>query len=397
MLQTLSQSPFDHEFVQNPYPFYQEAQLLGDLFYWSDYNQIAAVSHSAVGTFLRDRRWGREVPEEFRTETPAHIEPFMRLERHSMLELDPPHHTRLRGLVNRAFTSRRVNSLEPEIAEIAEMLITGRDVSSMEIQKSFGEQLPVLVIARLLGMPDDMSDQLLSWSHDMVAMYQANRNFEIELRAARAAAEFTDFMSDQIDRKRIEPADDLVSDLIRAEDDQGRLNRDEMVSTCILLLNAGHEATAYALGNGVKAIIESGRDPSDVLSKDNRVLTVEEVLRFDPPLHIFERYCKERLTLFGEDFERGDKVSVLLAAANRDPEAFERPDEFIPERRGPVNLSFGAGIHFCVGAPLARLEMAVGLSKLFEIHPRLSIAETPRYADRYHFHGLEELWVSAGS
>ena len=394
-LDSHTQSPVEPSFVQDPYPFYQKARQSGDLFLWTDYDRISAVSHRAVGKFLRDRRWGREIPAEFRSDAPDHLEPFMRLERNSMLELDPPDHTRLRGLVNRAFTSRRINGLEPMISEISEQLVTGHNGQPFELQKSFAERLPVMVIARLLGVPEDTCDQLLSWSHDMVAMYQANRDHEAELGAAKAAAEFTEFMNGQIEIKRSAPANDLVTDLIAVEDEQGKLTRDEMISTCILLLNAGHEATAFAIGNGIKAIIESGLDPAEILAPGNRESTVEEILRFDPPLHIFERYAKEDMELFGQGFCRGDMVAVLLAAANRDPEVFEQPDDFIPARTGAGHTSFGAGIHFCVGAPLARLEMAAGLATLFNIHPDLRLEDTPRYADRYHFHGLEELWVTS--
>ena len=397
MLQSLTQSPSEPQFVQNPYQFYRTARKAGDLFLWTDYDRVSAVSHQAVSAILRDRNWGREIPSEFRQASPEHLEPFMQLERNSMLEMDPPDHTRLRGLVNRAFTSRRVNSLEPEIRRIAECLATGHVSQTIELQRSFAEQLPVMVISSLLGVPEEMCGQLLSWSHDMVAMYQANRDLPKELQAAKSAAEFAAFVREQIERKRAEPANDLISDLITAEDEHGRLTSNEMVSTCILLLNAGHEATAYSIGNGIKAIVESGQDPADLLSPARRDATVEEILRFDPPLHIFERHAKRDQSLFGQRFSRGDTVSVLLAAANRDPDVFRSPDDFIPGRAVAGHTSFGAGIHFCVGAPLARLELAVGLSTLFEVHPQLSLTEAPRYADRYHFHGLEELWVSLGN
>ena len=396
MLQSFSQSPADQDFIQDPYPFYRKARASGDLFMWADYDQLSAVSHRAVSRFLRDRRWGREIPPEFRQPPPAHLEPFTSLEQNSMLELDPPVHTRLRGLVNRAFTSRRINSLEPDIRDLATELIMAQDGACIELHRNFAERLPVMVIARLLGIEESMCSQLLAWSHDMVAIYQANRDHQAELRAASAAAEFTGFMRSQIEKKRASPANDLVSDLIAARDEDARLTSDEMVSTCILLLNAGHEATAYAIGNGIKAILESGQDPQQLLSPANRDATVEEILRFDPPLHIFERWAKEDQELFGVEFRRGDKVAVLLAAANRDPDVFDRPGEFIADRPASPHTSFGAGIHFCVGAPLARLELAVGLSTLFELFPNLAIARPPRYADRYHFHGLEELWVTIG-
>jgi len=295
-------------------------------------------------------------------------------------------------LVNRAFTSRQISSMEAEIRELSHVLID-RLPATAELQKNFCESLPVMVIARLLGVQTAMCAQMLEWSHDMVAMYQARRDREIEDRAACAAAEFTEFMQGEIDARRQNPSDDLISKLIAARDNEQRLTNEEMISNCILLMNAGHEATANAMGNGVKTILESGLDPAEILSSDMREATVEEILRYDPPLHIFERWAKSDQEMFGHEFHRGDMVALVLAAANRDPEIFDQPARFDPGRRQRTHTSFGAGIHFCVGAPLARLELAVGLSALFERCPKLALAEPPTYADRYHFHGLEALWV----
>ncbi len=364
----------------------------GDLFYWEDFKQVSAVSYRAVNAFFRDRHWGREIPDDLRPKPKPHLEPFTTLERHSMLELDPPRHTRLRGLVNRAFTSRAISSLEPDIEKLADQLID-QFPERAELQRNFCENLPVMVIARLLGVQLEMCGQMLDWSHDMVAMYQAKRDLEIERKAAKATVEFTEFIRSEIARRRAAPSDDLISALIVAEDDEGKLSNDEMISICILLLNAGHEATANSMGNAIKAIIESEFDPADLLSPEMRDATVEEVLRFDPPLHIFQRQAKCRSEMFGHRFERGDEVALILAAANRDPAVYDRPEVFDPWRTSRTHTSFGAGIHFCVGAPLARLEMAIGLSVLFERCPNLAIAEPPLYANRYHFHGLEELWV----
>ena len=394
MLKSFSQSMSEPEFVQNPYRFYEKVRSAGDLFLWTDRNQACAISHRAANAILRGRSWGREKPGGPQHASPRHLRPFMQLERHSMLELDPPEHTRLRALVNRAFTRRRVDSLEPAIRRIAENLAGGFPDRTIELRKEFAERLPVMVIAELLGVPQSMCSQMLHWSHEMVAMYQANRDQEKELKAANAAAEFAAFIREQIEFKRTAPADDLMSDLISAEDEGGKLTGDEMVSTCILLLNAGHEATANSIGNGVKAIIESERSGGELLAPVGRQAAIEEVLRFDPPLHIFERHSKEDQFLYGQPFRRGETVAVLLAAANRDPSVFAHPDEFIPERAELGHVSFGAGIHFCVGAPLAKLELAVGLAVLFETFPRLEFAAPPIYADRYHFRGLEELWLN---
>jgi cytochrome P450 len=235
-----------------------------------------------------------------------------------------------------------------------------------------------------------MAGQLLDWSNAMVAMYQARRTEAIEDAAVAAATEFTDYLRRYVAEKRQRPADDLITHLIAAEAEGERLSTDELISTCVLLLNAGHEATVHTLGNGVKALIQTGtaaalfRDPAPA---------VEEVLRNDPPLHLFTRHVYEEVAIEGHVFRPGDEVGCLLAAANRDPAVWEAPARFDPARQVRPNASFGAGIHFCVGAPLARLELQIALPALFTRFPGLKIAEPPRYADLYHFHGLERLVV----
>ena len=391
-MKRLSQSLRDDAFIQNPYPFYGTARKHGDLVYWQDTGKVAAVSHRSVGQLFRNRAWGREIPQDLKPQQVSTATTFDWLAQNSMLELDPPRHTRLRGLVNRAFTSRNVVELETDIKDLAYMLLDHLPQQA-ELQKNFCEVLPVMVIARLLGVPADMCEQMLAWSHAMVAMYQANRDHKIETNAECAAKEFTDFIQCEIKNRRNAPKDDLISRLIEAEDKEGGLSIDELVSTCILLLNAGHEATANTLGSGIKTILASDLDPNRILAPTRRAGTVEEILRFDPPLHVFERQAKTDCELFGVSFRRGDVVALVLASANRDSAVWNSPDEFLPDRKTAAHTSFGAGIHFCVGAPLARLELAVGLAALFERYPNLTLAKEPRYADRYHFHGLEELWI----
>ncbi len=257
----------------------------------------------------------------------------------------------------------------------------------------------MIVIARLLGVPEEMSDQLLAWSNAMVAMYQSRRDRSIEDAANRAAADFAAFLRGYIAERRRAPRDDLLSALIAAESAGDRLSEPELVATCVLLLNAGHEATVHTIGNGVAAILRHGLDPRRLFADDAAtVATVEEILRFDPPLHLFTRYAREEVELFGHRFARGATVGLLLAAANRDPRRFPDPHRFDPARTGAdQHLSFGAGLHFCVGAPLARLELVAALPILFRRLPGLSLAATPAYADRYHFHGLERLPVRIDS
>jgi unspecific monooxygenase len=390
MIAGLSQSPTDPCFVQDPYPFYEAARAQGPLFHWTDYNLTCATSTTAVGAILRDRRFGREAPAEFAPTHPEHLAPFYAFEAHSMLDLEPPRHTRLRSLVLRAFTSRRIAALGPEIAALSHALIDALPAGEFDLLPAFATKLPVIIIARLLGVPEERSDDLLAWSNAMVGMYQARRTRETEDRAVAATLAFTAFMRGYVEERRSRPADDLITHLIAAEAEGERLTTDELITTCILLLNAGHEATVHTLGNGVKALIEAGADPA-WLSSAGIEATVEEILRFDPPLHLFTRWAYEDVEIAGHTFRRGDEVGCLLAAANRDPGVWDEPARFLPARPVRPNLSFGAGLHFCVGAPLARLELQIALPILFERLPGLRIAERPRYANLYHFHGLEAL------
>lgn len=389
IMKTLHQSPTDPDFVQDPAKFYARARRSGDLFFWAEYDMVCAVSHQAVHSILRDRRFGRECPADLVRPPPAHLVPFYKIEAHSLLELEPPRHTRIRGLLTRAFTSSRVKSLTPFIERLSHELIDAmpRD-TPFDLLPAYATPIPILTICRLLGVPADMSDQLLTWSHAMVAMYQANRSYEVEIAAAQAATEFSDFMRHYIDLRRKEPRDDLITELIAAEETGEKLSTDELVTTCILLLNAGHEATVHALANAAKCLIENGKPPVDERA-------IEESLRFDPPLHLFTRYAYEEVTLFGHSFKPGDQIALLLAAAGRDPKIWDAPDHFDPGRAVKQNLAFGGGLHFCIGAPLARLELSIALPALFQRLPNLTLAAPPKYADSYHFHGLTRLLVSA--
>jgi unspecific monooxygenase len=390
---TLSQSPTDPAFVQNPYPFYERARAAGPFFHWADYGRLSTGNHAAVSAIFRDRRFGREVPVEKRAPVPDHLRPFYAVEAHSMLELEPPRHTRLRSLVLRAFTSRRIAALQPEIAQLCHDLIDALPDGEFDLLGLFGQRLPVIVIARLLGVPEDMGDDLLRWSNAMVGMYQAGRDRAREDAAVAATEAFVAFMRSYVDQRRKTPSDDLITALIQAEQEGEKLSTDELITTCILLLNAGHEATVHSIGNGVKCLLESGA-PVSALGPDAIEGTVEEILRLDPPLHIFTRWAYEDVEVMGTPIPKGSEVQLLLAAANRDPGVWENPARFSPARPIKPNTSFGAGIHFCVGAPLARLELQTALPILFDRLPGLRLAAVPVYGNVYHFHGLERLMVA---
>lgn len=389
----VSLDPGDPDFFNDPYPAYRELRKTVPVFKWEEYGYWCFARHEDVAALLRDRRFGRQIlhvmsREELGwAETPSHLKPFYDFERHSLLETEPPVHTRLRGLVNRAFLSRTVERLRPRIAELAHELIDGfAEKREADLLDSFATPIPIFIIAELLGVPTELGPRLLQWSHDMVAMYQARRDEEIERKAVAATIAFSDFMRDYVRERRSRPGDDLLSHLVAAEMQGNALSEDELITTAILLLNAGHEATVHAIANGVKALLEMGHAPLEFGEGH-----VEELLRFDAPLHLFTRYALEDVDYHGVRLRKGETVGLLLGAANRDPARFAEPDRFDPSRMPNPHVSFGAGIHFCVGAPLARLELTVALPALFQRLPGLRLADKPRYRDSYHFHGLENL------
>ncbi len=389
-METLQQSPKDAGFVQNPYPFYERARAGGPFFRWQDYDLICTGNAAAVNAIFRDRRFGREPVDPL--PVPAHLAPFYAVEAHSMLELEPPRHTRLRNLVLRAFTSRRIAGLGPDVTALATELADALPAGEFDLLQAFAQPLPVRIIARLLGVPEGMAPDLLRWSNAMVGMYMAGRTREMEDKAVVATEAFVAFLRSYIDERRARPADDLITQLIAAEMEGEKLSTDELISTCILLLNAGHEATVHTIGNGVKTLLETGTQAS-ALAPDAVEGTVEEILRFDPALHMFTRWAYAEVEVMGQTFQRGDRIGLLLAAANRDPGTWEKPASFLPSRPQKPHASFGAGLHFCVGAPLARLELQIALPILFGRHPGLCLTAQPQYGDVYHFHGLKALLV----
>jgi cytochrome P450 len=387
--------PRDPQFVQNPYEAYHKIRAVLPVFKWEHYGHWCFAAYEDVNALLRDRRFGRQIlhvasREELGwPEVLDHIREFAEHERHSLLELEPPVHTRLRGLVNRAFLSRQVERLRPRLMSLCNDLIDGFDAKDeVDLLPAYATPIPIVIICELLGAPVEMADQFLAWSHDHVSMYMAKRDRAIEDKAVTAIKAFSSYMRDLVRQRRKNLGDDLLSELIRASDGAGKLSEDELVTTAILILNAGHEATVHSLGNAIKALIENN------IRQDLTLAHAEEALRFDAPLHMFTRYALEDLEYQGIRFKKGELVGLMLGAANRDPARFTQPDVFNPQRARFPHVSFGAGIHFCVGAPLARLEMEVALQILFQRLPNMQLARPPHYRDAYHFHGLEYLTIT---
>ncbi|MFD1327093.1 cytochrome P450 [Mycoplana ramosa] len=389
----------DPAFYRDPNPVYAALHAHSPTFWWEEQKQWYFTGYDQVNVLLRDRRFGRQIlhvasREELGMPAPLpHLKHFDAAEAWSLLELEPPEHTRLRTLVNRAFVSRQIDRLRPEITALTNRLIDGFEKDGkVELLSAFADIVPVTMIARMIGIPDEMGPQLLDWSHAYVRMYMFGRTEADEHAADKAAAEFADYVRSVIAERRANPRDDLLSHMIHTEHKGQLLTEDELISTTIVLLNAGHEATVHQIGNAVRSILDSGLSPEAMFADEKATeRTVEEALRICAPVHIFERYALEDVEVEGIPFRRGDKIALILAAANLDPRKFSDPLTFRPDRDEGPNLSFGAGIHFCIGAPLARLELNIVLPILFQRLRGMRLAETPVVKDVYHFHGLERL------
>jgi cytochrome P450 len=396
----LSLDPRSPEFFQDPYAAYARILAESPVVFWEQLGVWCFFAYDDVNRLLRDRRFGREILHVTSREAlgwpapPANTRDFDAIDAHSLLEREPPVHTRLRALIGRAFVSRRVEALRPGIEALAHALVDDFPDTPFDLLAAYATPMPVRIIARLLGVPETMAPALLDWSHRMVAMYGVGRTRAVEDDANAAAAEFARYIRDTVAERRRHPGEDLLSVLIAAEEQGDRLSEDELVSTAILLLNAGHEATVHALGNAVHAVLTQGVDLASVVHDDAVMArVVEEALRVAPPLHLFKRYALHDTEESGITLRQGEQIALILGATGHDPHRNACPARFDITRATPAHTSFGAGIHFCVGAPLARLELRVALQVLFTRCPGLALVEPAAVKDSWHFHGRERLVV----
>ncbi|MFK7791631.1 MAG: cytochrome P450 [Devosiaceae bacterium] len=387
-------NPREPDFVQNPYPTYADIHAGsgpdGPVVHWDAYGQWLFGGLDAVNALFRDRRLGRQAP--FPTPSQTHLIDFDAIDAHSLLELEPPDHTRLRGLINRAFISRHVETLGPDIAAETNKAMNGFGKIA-DLIADFAQPIAGNVIARMLGIDLVHVPQLLDWSNTMVRMYAFGRDQAVEEAANAAARDFTAFVRTEITKRRASPGPDLLSHLITAHENDDRLSEQEIISTTVLLLNAGHEATVHTTGNGLRTLLQASPDVRSQWLADPTALT-EEILRQTPPLHMFSRYVLEECTLYGVPLKKGDTIGLHIGMANRDPRAVTNPDLFDPTRTPVKQVAFGAGIHFCIGHALARLEIATSIPMLFARFPHLTLDGVPELKDAYHFHGLERLMVT---
>ncbi|MGX6604750.1 cytochrome P450 [Micromonosporaceae bacterium Da 78-11] len=382
----------DPEFLQDPYAGLGLLRAHAPVSWHPPTGRFLAASHAAASGVLRDRRLGRF----WRDREPAAVyEPFNLLHRDQMMENEPPVHTRLRSLVAKAFGRGHVERLRPAVVAEATALLAAAG-PEFDLLADFAEPLAVTVIAELLGVPATDRRRLRPWSAAIVRMYEVSRTPEVEAAALTASQEFADFLRDLAARRRAEPRDDLITHLVAVRDGTDRLSADELVASAILLLNAGHEASVNGLGGGVVALLRHPAQLARLRADRGLIATAaEEMLRYDSPLQMFVRTAAADVELAGVRIPAGAEVAALLGAANRDPAVFADPDTFDVGRDPNPHLSFGAGLHFCLGAPLARIELQAALGALLDHAPHLALAAEPVHRPTFVLRGYTAVRLTA--
>lgn len=387
------------EFVLNPYPQLAELRAHGKPVWHEDLGMHLAAKYKDASQVLRDRKLGRIFNPK---EPSSEWDTFNWLHADSILDSEPPKHTRLRSLVMKAFNPKTIAALEPTIKTITERLLLEAQAKletdgEFDLIADFAEPLPVRVIAHLLGFPASEEHLLRPWSQAIVKMYEVSPSDQEKLEAQRASAEFASYVENLMLERQADPGTDLISELAAVEQDGEKLNAHELIATCVLLLNAGHEASVNGFGNGMVATLNNEQELAKLKTHTDELAgtAVDEFLRFDSPLHLFERTATEDTEIGGVEIRKGQRIAALLGSANHDEDIFERPTELDLTRSPNPHIGFGAGIHFCIGAPLARLEMSTALPMLIGKYPNLSLAQEPVLRPTFVLRGYEKVLVQS--
>lgn len=388
-------APLDDGFQQDPYPAYR-ALRANDPVHWSELSRGWVFSrYEHVDSILRDHeRFGSD-ERRAGDAAPEYTPPF--LEGRSILVLDPPDHTRLRGLVSSAFTPRAIAELEPRIKEIVDEILTGfAENEPVDVMAELAYPLPVTVIAELLSVPSDDRARFKTWSDHLARILEPTITAAEMETAVSAAAELSDYFRGIIEERRKNPQDDLITRLISAEEDGETLSMNEMIAMLRLLLAAGNETTTNLIGNGLLALL---RHPDQLrrLQDDPSLVeaAIEELLRFDGPVQTDGRTVLEDMEIEGKQIKRGQRAVLLIGSANRDARVFENPGGLDITRDDAPHVAFGRGIHHCLGAPLARMEGRIAFAALIEHFREIRLLKAkPRFKNNVVLRGLETLPVS---
>lgn len=399
-------NPLLPAFIEDPHPFLRRLRE-EDPVHWSPVFQVWVLTRYADAlAALHDRRlsasasgWENRAKFFYRTgldDTP----PPMEVYRHWMLQMDPPDHTRLRSLLNKAFTSRVAENLRPRIQTLVDdMLERAGSEEEMDVVAAIAGPLPIRVICEMLGVPEDGRERVMRWSHELLPSFGPIMSTEQLRKISVTMTEFSRYIEELLTWRKAHPQRHLLDDLIAARDSGNRLSDAELVSTCILLVFAGHLTTVQLIATGVLTLLRHPQQAERLQNDPSLYATaVEEILRFESPLQVVNRTASEDLEIGGKRILKGQMVLISLVAANRDPEQFPQPETFDIARTPNRHISFGYDCHYCAGAPLARLEAQIALETLFRRYPNLELGGDRLHRDRnLLLRGLKSLKVRLGA
>lgn len=382
-------NPLSSKMYSDPYPIYRKLREKSPVHRSRLVNGWVLTRHRDVDAVLRDFK---RFSNDERNATNGRLSPYADAAR-SMLRIDPPDHTRLRSLVGKAFTPRAVAELRPRIEEIVDQLLD-QVGDTFDVVDDFAYPLPIIVISEMIGVPPEDRDRFKKWSKDVARLLEPGANREETQRADRSRTELNRYFSGIIEQRQTDPQNDLISAMIAVEDEGDKLSRDELLSTLVLLLVAGNETTKNLIGNGLRTLIQHP-DQTEQLRNDPELMesAVEELVRYDSPVQLDRRIALEDVEIGGKQIRKGQSVLTLIGAANRDPEEFTEPDRLDLARSKQSHISFGRGIHHCLGAPLARMEAQVAFRKLLERFTDFQFVERPVFKDHIVLRGMESFPV----
>ena len=391
---------FGPEMLANPYPVYHLLRSMDPVHWQETFQGWVLTRYADVAALLRGPHVSSERTAAAQARVPEEFHELVAFRANAMLNADPPRHTRLRTLVSKAFTPAAVERLAPVIQQVVDQAVNAALArGGMDVMHDLAYPLPVTVIAQLLGVPPEDRDQFKKWSDDITSTagnVMANLTPDHYRLALQSTRELTSYFRKVVAERRVRPRDDLLTAMARAEEQGDRLNEDELYANAVLLLNAGHETTTNLIGNGTWALLQFPEERRRLHDDPALAPTaVEELLRFDSPVQFTSRLLKEDMTVGGKTLRAGQPVLLLLGAANRDPAQFPEPDRLDVGRADNKHVAFGLGPHFCLGAPLARLEGRIVLQTLLRRLPKMRLdGPAPEYRDNFNLRGLKALRVA---
>ncbi len=386
----------DTDFIKDPYPYMKELREMSPVVFDKTTDLQLVTRCDGVKAIQKSKNFSSSPPDDLEGSessivNPKEYEYFWKTEEFSLLNLEGQLHGDLRNLVAKAFSNRQVQELRPFMEKKSLDLLKNLKGERFDLLKDYAQPYSISVIGKLLGVPDDMSDKFLDWSNKIVKMYDLKVSAEDSTNAENAAKEFYEYTLSLINQKVNTPGDDMITRLADVTENDQKLTKDQIICTVILLLNAGHEATVNTIGNSIVTLANNNIDTLGLDKKYNIKNIIEELIRFDSPLQFFQRWVLDNDDVGGVEVKKHSKIAILLGSANRDKESFVEPDKVNFERTNLSHTSFGGGVHFCLGAHLARLELEVSFHNLFS--NSILLETQPERTGAFGIRGYKEIEV----